>query len=205
MPENKNYVFINTLKLLNTPNPVICQLFSHALDLDMAEDPMTIFQGFGYQHYLGKKHGRSGLAFWHPGFCYACNRVAFEQMGGLYEHSILGSGDHNMALSLIKKAHTSVNSEVTVSYKKHVLEFQKRCDGIVLRYTPGVIKHFFHGKKINRKYVDRWKILVKHKYDPLRHVTYDANGLLIPTPEFPPNLLFDILDYFFSRDEDAKF
>jgi hypothetical protein len=190
----------DTLKLLNSSKPVVCQLFSHALDLNIDEDPMTIFQGFGYQSYLGKKHGRAGLLFWHPGFAWACNRIAFEQMGGLYEHSILGSGDHNMALSFIKKGYTSVNIEVTNSYKNHVLEFQKRCDGIILRYTPGIIRHFFHGTKANRKYVDRWKILVKYKYDPLRHVTYDENHLLIPTPDCPPNLLKDVYSYFQERN-----
>lgn len=195
----------DTLKLLNSPRPVICQLFSHALDLNVDEDPMTIFQGFGYQHYLGKKHGGTGLTFWHPGFCWACNRTAFEKMGGLYEHSILGSGDHNMALGLINKGHASVNVGVTNSYKSHVTEFQKRCEGFVLRYTPGVIRHFFHGQKANRKYVDRWKILVNNKYDPLKHVTYDENGLLIPTPDMPQLLLDQILAYFEERNEDEFF
>ncbi len=195
----------DTLKLLNSPNPVVCQLFSHALDLNIEEDPMTIFQGFGYQSYLGKKHGGSGFAFWHPGFGWACNRVAFEKMGGLYEHSILGSGDHNMALSFINKGHISVNVNVSNSYKNHILEFQKRTEGFILRYVPGVIRHFFHGQKINRKYVDRWKILANHKYDPLRHVTYDDNGLLIPTIECPPNLLEQIMIYFYERNEDPPY
>jgi hypothetical protein len=195
----------DTLKLLNSSKPTVCQLFSHALDLNMDEDPMTIFQGFGYQHCLGKKHGGIGLNFWHPGFAYACNRIAFDKMGGLYEHSILGSGDHNMALSFIGKGYNSVNIGVTDSYKNHVLEFQKRCDGIILRYTPGVIRHFFHGHKVNRKYVDRWKILVKHKYDPLKHVTYDDNGLLIPTKEMPIELTNEIYSYFEQRNEDEFF
>jgi hypothetical protein len=195
----------DTLKLLNNPKPVVCQLFSHALDLNIDKDPMTIFQGFGYQSYLGKKHGGTGLLFWHPGYAWACNRIAFEKMGGLYEHSILGSGDHNMALSFINKGYASVNVNVTNSYKSHIVEYQKRTQGFILRYTPGVIKHFFHGTKINRKYTDRWKILVHHKYDPLKHVTYDKDGLLIPSHECPQSLLDDILNYFFERDEDAKF
>jgi len=53
----------DTLKLLNSSNPIVCQLFSHALDLDINEDPMTIFQGFGYQSYLGKIHGKGGLLY----------------------------------------------------------------------------------------------------------------------------------------------
>jgi hypothetical protein len=199
--ENINWAG-DTLKLLNNSQPVVCQLFSHALDLNMSEDPMTIFQGFGYQSYLKKKHGGSGLLFWHPGFAWACNRIAFEKMGGLYEHSILGSGDHNMALSLIGKGHMSVNINVSNSYKNHVIEYQKRTEGFILRYTPGVIRHFFHGTKANRKYVDRWKILATHKYDPLLHVTYDENELLVPTDACPQALLDQIMQYFSERNED---
>ncbi len=195
----------DTLKLLNSSKPVVCQLFSHALDLNIDEDPMTIFQGFGYQSYLGKKHGGQGLLFWHPGYAWACNRIAFEKMGGLYEHSILGSGDHNMALSFINKGNASVNPGVTNGYKNHVLEFQKRCDGIILRYTPGIIRHFFHGQKANRKYVDRWKILVKYKYDPFLHITHNKDGLLVPTDTCPLELLDQIFNYFKERNEDEFF
>ncbi len=202
--ENVHWVE-DTLRLLNNDKPVVCQLFSHALDLNEKEEPMTIFQGFGYQHQLKKKHGGTGFQFWHPGFAYACNRIAYEKMGGLYEHSILGSGDHNMALSFIKKGQNSVNIGVTDSYKNHVLEFQKRSDSIILRYTPGVIRHFFHGSKANRKYVDRWKILVKYAYDPIKHLKYNENGLLIPTEEFPPGLAEEIMKYFLERNEDEFF
>ncbi len=199
--ENINWAQ-DTLKLLNSPNPVVCQLFSHALDLNINEDPMTIFQGFGYQNYLGKKHGGVGLLFWHPGYAWACNRLAYEKMGGLYEHSILGSGDSNMALSLIGKASVSVNCNVSESYKNHILEYQSKTQNFVLRYTPGIIRHYFHGHKADRKYVDRWKILVKHKYDPLIHVKHDENGLLVPTDICPKILLDEIFSYFNERNED---
>jgi hypothetical protein len=53
--------------------------------------------------------------------------------------------------------------------------------------------------------VDRWKILVTHKYDPLRHITYDENGLIIPSHECPPALLKDIFTYFSQRNEDEFF
>jgi hypothetical protein len=68
-------------------------------------------------------------------------------------------------------------------------------------YVPGVIRHYFHGSKQNRKYMERWQILVKHQYDPYKHTTYD-HGLLIPSKECPPELLKDILQYFRERNED---
>jgi len=199
--ENNHWVQ-DTLKLLNRPTPVVCQLFSHALDLNINEDPMTIFQGFGYQSYLGKQHGKPGLLFWHPGYAWACNRVAYDTMGGLYERSILGSGDHNMALSFINKGIASVNSGVTNGYKNHVLGFQKRVQGFLLRYTPGVIRHFYHGSKKSRQYQNRWTILVNHKYDPIIHVFRNKDGLLVPSSTFPSGLVESIYAYFSERLED---
>ena len=60
--------------------------------------------------------------------------------------------------------------------------------------TPGIYP--------NRKYTERWQILVKHSYNPLTHITKDENGLLIPTKECPAELLEDIMNYFKERNED---
>lgn len=207
----------DTLKLLNVPKPAFIQLFSHSIDMDKDETPMTIFQGFGYQYRLGQSHGKGGLRFWHPGYAWACNRQAYDLcLGGkgLYYHSILGSGDHNMCLSMIHKAHSSCNEKVHPLYKESVMNFYRQMHCVssdvdtknsapfYLGYTPGVIRHFFHGTKQNRKYVDRWKILVEHQYNPSSHFTEDENGLLIPTKECPKKLLDDIYKYFQERLED---
>jgi hypothetical protein len=204
---------LDTLKLLNDKDPkgsvvpTVCQLFSHALDLNKDKDPMTIFQSFGHEHYHGKAHGRQGLLFHHPGFAWACNRQAYDKMNscghvGLYDYSILGSGDQNMAMSLIKKCQGSHNNSISENYKKSIADYQKSIEDVKLCYTPGVIKHYFHGSKVNRKYVDRWKILVKYQYDPYLHVTKDSNGLLVPTKDCPKGLLDDIYKYFAERNED---
>ncbi len=201
--ENLNWAS-DTLKLLNSRSggPVVCQLFSHALDLNEIGDPMTIFQGFGYQHRLGKKHGGTGLLFWHSGYSWSMSRSAWDQLEGLYEHSILGSGDANMALALVGKWQASINQNASASYKNHVKEYQDRCIGIELRYCPGVIRHSWHGSKKARKYQERWAILVKHVYNPLIHVTHDINGLLVASDKCPKELLDDILKYFQERQED---
>jgi hypothetical protein len=65
-----------------------------------------------------------------------------------------------------------------------------------------VVKHYFHGAKVNRRYNDRWKILVEHGYNPLTHVRRRPDGLLVPTKACPPQLLRDILTYFAQRNED---
>jgi hypothetical protein len=65
-----------------------------------------------------------------------------------------------------------------------------------------VIRHYWHGTKENRKYTDRWKILIKYKYDPYKHITFDEKGILIPSKECPRGLIDEILQYFQERLED---
>jgi hypothetical protein len=36
----------------------------------------------------------------------------------------------------------------------------------------------------------------------MQHLTRDANGLLIPKPECPTEMLHEIREYFLSRNED---
>lgn len=82
------------------------------------------------------------------------------------------------------------------------MTFQKKACGLRLGYCPGVIRHYFHGSKKNRGYSTRWQILVKHQYSPYKHITFNSDGLLIPTKECPQELLKDIHDYFWARNED---
>jgi hypothetical protein len=196
---------LDTLKILNGCRDII-QLFSHCSDMDKNEDPMRIFQGFGFQYSKQKKYSTSnGLNFWHPGFAWAITRKAYDRIGGIYEKSILGSGDHNISLSLIGQGIHSINSNVSNGYKKSITEYQKKINGLRLGYVPGFIRHYFHGSKENRKYSERWMILVEHQYDPYEHVTYDNNGLLIPSDKCPKELLDDIYKYFSERNEDEGF
>jgi hypothetical protein len=200
--DNANWA-IDALKILNGSKDII-QLFGQCLDMDNDESIMSVWTSFGFQYSKGKKYSinNKGNNLWHPGYAWAITKSAYIRIGGLFEHSILGSGDHNMALSLLGHGIKSVNHNVTNTYKDIILEFQDRIKNLRLGYIPGVIRHYFHGSKINRKYSERWQILVKHQYDPLRHITKDSNGLLIPSKECPPELLIDIMNYFQERNED---
>lgn len=195
----------DTLRILNGSRDIV-QLFSHAVDMDSHENAMNIFSSFGFQYCKKRQYSSSSiLRMWHPGFAWAATRKAYDKMGGLYELSILGAGDHNMALSYIKNAHVSVNKYVSDNYKQSVTEFGERVRNLRLGYTPGVIRHYYHGSKKKRFYGDRWQVLVKHQYDPTKHVKKTPQGLLIPTEESPPELLKDIMAYFRSRDEDEAY
>jgi hypothetical protein len=41
----------------------------------------------------------------------------------------------------------------------------------------GTIFHRFRGKKVDRKYKDRWKILLKHDYNPDFDIQRDWQGV----------------------------
>ena len=192
---------LDTLKILNGSKDIV-QLFSHAVDMDNNKLAMSIFNSFGYMYCKGNKYSTCGINHWHPGFAWACTRKAYDKLGGLYDAAILGSGDHIMALSLINMGLNSITSQSTDNYKESILSFQDNCKSLRLGYVPGVIRHYFHGSKKNRKYTERWQILVKYDYSPILHITKDNNGLIKPTESFPSGLLFDIMQYFIERNED---
>ena len=192
----------DTLRVLNGCRDIV-QVFSHAVDMNKDEDAMNVFASFGFQYTKRRKHVKKGIArMWHPGYAWACTRRAYEKMGGLFDVSILGSGDNNIAMSIIGRGTQSVNEKVSRDYVDAICEYQIRVKGLRLGYVPGVIRHFFHGSKKNRKYMERWQVLIAHQYSPALHVEKLPNGLLVPTKKCPSGLLADILQYFAERNED---
>lgn len=193
----------HALRLLNGYKDVV-QLFSHAVDMDMEENAMEVYAGFGYQYDKGRPyraHARP-CNMWHPGFAWACTRAAYDHMGGLFDRGILGSGDMHMALAYLGVAAASVHAGAHAGYKAVLQQLDARARNFRVGYVPGVIRHFFHGSKKNRRYSERWQILVTHQYDATQHVRYLENGILAPTDTCPPGLLSDIMVYFSERNED---
>lgn len=192
---------LDTLKILNGTKDVV-QLFSHCDDMDPDGLNMRTFTSFGYQFTKKNKYSGAGPNYWHPGYAWACTRKAYDKMGGLYELAVLGSGDNVMAMAYINHVLKSANTRYTDTYLGSIQEFQSRVRGLRLGYVPGVIRHHFHGTKANRKYSERWEILIRHKYDPTTYVIKREDGLLVPTAQCPQAFLDDILNYFKERKED---
>jgi hypothetical protein len=194
----------DTLKVLNGCRDVV-QIFSHAVDMDKDKNALGIYPSFGFQYSKKRAYGGIGINMWHPGYAWACTRHAYETMGGLYEKSILGAGDHNMSFAFLGNGVKSLNVETTEDYKNSVKNFQKGAEDLRLGYVPGVILHHFHGSKKNRKYMDRWRVLVDNAYSPLLHITKNKDGLLVPTQSCPKKMLEQIAKYFKQRDEDEGY
>lgn len=195
---------MNTLKVLNGCRDIV-QLWSHCCDMDMSGDNLYLWSSFGYQFTKGRKyHSNGGPNFWHPGYAWAMTRKLYDKCG-LYEKSILGNGDLNMALALIGKGSSSINFGCSAGYKQSIQRYEDSIRNARLGYVPGIIRHHYHGSKQNRKYDERWKTLLVWQYDPDKHITYDDNGLIIPSEECPKQLLEDIWQYFVIQNEDDMY
>ena len=194
----------DTMEVLDSGTEVV-QPFSHIVDMNINQDAMQICPSFCYQYVHGRKHLRrdhmGASNFPHTGYAWAISRAAFEKMGcEIYEYSILGSGDYNIAMALVGEQ--SLQEGMDPAYKDSLERFIRRVRGMTLGYTSGVIRHHFHGRKADRHYGTRWKFLAQHAFDPYKHLLKDNMGILIPSPSFPPLLLEQIKTYFVKRKED---
>lgn len=185
------------------------QMFSHSVDLSPRFEPMKTHTGFVHDWYHNPESVKRGgyATFSHPGYAWAARREALDYVGGLQDHGILGSGDRHMACALIGKVEHSFHKDVHEDYKKICFEWQRRSQKYIkndVGYVSGTITHFWHGAKTDRRYNDRWKILVNNKFQPNAHAYYDSQGLL-QLDEDQVKLRDDIRRYFRVRFEDSDY
>jgi len=193
---------LHTLKILHHSRDIV-QLFTNCVDMDENKEVIMLHTSFGYKYTHQELKGY-GPHYWHPGYAWACNRYAYEKMGGIYDKAILGSGDNIVAHSLINMAIDTLKKGMNPEYIMDVAEYQQKINGLRLGYVPGIIRHYYHGTKINRKYTDREDILIKHQFNPNLHIKYNAFGLLVPTKAMTNEMLKDIYQYFLQRNEDDE-
>jgi len=195
---------LDTLKILNGSKDIV-QLFSHSIDMNKNGEAMNIFPSFGFQYSKRLPYSKKPINFWHPGYGWACTRKAYDKIGGLFEKAILGSGDNIMALSFIQKAEYSINEFYTEEYRREIALFENKTKLLRIGYVPGMIRHYYHGSKKNRNYGNRWKLLVDNEFSPNKHLDKNQDGILVPTSDFPKQLLTDIINYFKDRNEDEMY
>ena len=210
----------------------IVQMFSHVVDLGPKFEPIQHQNGFvwsyfqndfgppvgpGYtpklkgenrDYYGGIVGGAKGSGFWHCGYAWAARRSALEKIS-LFDKAILGSADHHMAMGLIGQVHRSIPNWITNGYREHLMNWQEIAEQRLRRnigYVPGLIAHHWHGNKKDRKYVDRWKILIDNQYDPNVDIARDPQGLYrlnVHCGARSIKLRDQIRAYFRSRNEDS--
>jgi hypothetical protein len=200
--QNKNWVS-ETIEQLQTYK--ILQLFSHAIDLGVKKETLQVHLGFAYQYVNGEKWLGPKYSSWHPGYAWACRRSAYDEIGGLMEFPILGSADHHMSLAFIGLVEKYLNSALHPNYKLLCKIFQDRCERHIKRnigFVHGTILHYFHGNKQDRRYQDRWKILINNNFDPLVDIKKDSRNLW-QLEDNKPQLRDEIMMYFRQRNEDS--
>ena len=230
LPEDWEYVaWIDADVMFTNPNWVeetvqqlqhymVVQMFSYAQDLGPRGEPMQLHQGFvsryiqlgcknpnptGYASYYGSASPRGNMA--HPGYAWAARREALEHLGGLIDFAIMGSGDHNMAMALIGEVTNTFPSGMHSRYALKMLQWQDRAEKYIRRdigCLDGTISHYWHGKKTDRGYVSRWKILLENNYDPDLDIKRDTQGLWVWT-DHNHKLRDAVRAYFRQRNEDS--
>jgi hypothetical protein len=195
---------VETLRVLHhAPEYDVVQMFERCINLGPTGEPMKTDKGFGYMFRTsGKPYTKTHkYGFWHPGYAWACSRTAYQQMGGLIDWGILGSGDHHMALALIGLADISHPGNIHAHYAERLKAYERRVAGLRLGYIHGDIQHHYHGRLADRRYRERWDILTQNKYDPDTDIYKTINGVIQLTLS-GLRLQPEIHDYFIGRQED---
>lgn len=203
---------VETMHMLQ--HHMVVQMWQHAIDLGPDGSQVATHHSFLHQ-YCQKKpycYGSPRGAYhkhWHPGYAWAMRIEAWHHLGGLIETAILGAGDNHMAHALVGLLDFSCAKGLHPNYYKHLNIWGKRAERFIRRdvgVVAGTITHFWHGKKRDRRYHDRWKILVEHQYDPDMDLKRDAQGLFqlcdhgdVRSIRFRD----DMRNYFQSRNEDS--
>ena len=161
----------------------------------------SFFRKGGYgEHHLSL--GWAGS----PGGAWAYTRDALNSLGGLIDWAILGSADYHMAMALMGFVEmTMKHGKYHADYLRSMVEWEERALKNLKRnvgHMKGTLLHAFHGKMKDRGYENRWKILVKHGFNPRTDIFKDVNGVYQLNDE-KWQLRDDLRDYFGQRNEDS--
>ena len=198
---NKNWVR-DTIKELQDADVV--QMWRTAVNLGPHEEALKIDKSFAYMFVgSGTKWSPSDkYGFWHPGYAWACTRHAFTKMGGLPDWAILGSGDRHLAMSLAGLGETSCPGTIHENYKMMLRLYERSLKNFKVSWVDGTIIHFWHGSFADRRYKERWDILIKNAFDPFEDIGYTDEGIVQLTEKGRRFEKF-LDDYFTGRREDS--
>lgn len=148
----------------------VIQLWQTATDLGPNGEALQTHHSF-MSRYIeeGAMHPESAYHEWHPGFAWACTREAWDGMGGLLDIGVAGAGDRHMALAFVGQAELSYHPKAPKAYKRAILNWERRQLPAIrmdVGFMKGHIVHYWHGKKKDRRYWDRWQILNDTRFDP---------------------------------------
>lgn len=191
--------------------PVV-QPWGEALDLGPNGEVMEI-KGEHVQTSLGKLYRTTGVVregsygtYGHPGYVWAATMEFLEYVGLLLDTSGLGAADHQMAMGVIGLSERSIHTQTTPEYQAHIRAWCDRAFAFAqghLGYVEGRIEHWFHGRKADRKYQERWSVLIEHKFDPITDLVRNRYGIVEITDR-KPAMRRAMERYYIERNEDVN-
>lgn len=160
----------------------IVQPWQNAIDMGPNGEALTTHTSFCAAYQSGATYKPGYGVYWHTGYAWAATRDALDAVGGLIDFAALGSGDHHMALGLLGMIDMSIPKEkLSKGYLDELYLWQDRAQKGIKRdigFVPGMLAHYWHGKKAQRKYWDRWKIITENQFDPRIDLRMDSQGVL---------------------------
>jgi hypothetical protein len=202
----------------------LVQMFSEAQDVGPRYASIGNAQGFvscylhGVERPVGPDGGYYGYyppglpqgpILWHPGYAWAARREAIDALGGLVDFAIMGAADNHMAHALIGDVETSIHPGMHPIYRDRLLEWQYRAETHIRRnigYVSGLLIHYWHGRKVDRRYWNRWRVMVDNQFNPAADLKYDWQGVLQLVDRGDArsmSLRDDSMRYFRARQEDS--
>jgi hypothetical protein len=189
----------------------VVQPWVDCYDLGPGGEHMELHRSFGklwqdQQPIVQGPNAKDGpYRFGHPGYAWAYRRSVLALVGLLPDTAVLGAADHHMAMALIGRVMDSIPRNVTEGYIAPLVRWQNRAAAIGMNVgsVHGTIEHDFHGSKRKRRYIERWDILHKHKFDPQTDLIKNEFGV-VELSGNKPGLRMDIERYFSERHEDAN-
>lgn len=114
-----------------------------------------------------------------PGGAWAARRDVLDEIGGLYDGYPAGSGDVLALAGFLgqDKGRLRRYSAATI---EHYMPWHRHAHSVVrgkIGYVDAVASHLFHGVLQNRQYTKRHDVLKRVNFDPVRHLTRNADGV----------------------------
>lgn len=161
----------------------ILQMFGEIRTLDPNHEGMygghSICKYFHENGKLDRAKGCGSNLGW-PGLGWAYRREEFEEIGGLLDICVTGSGDTYMAGCYLGKSGLGIRAGASAGLKRAVARYGELCDRYVRKnvsYVPGLLIHYWHGKAKERGYGDRGAAIIEHQFDPHEDLRFDSQGL----------------------------
>lgn len=136
-----------------------------------------------------------------PGGAWIASRAWLDSIGGIYDRNVCGGGDATF-LHAVTGCETSYLARQTQKLRSDCVAYAAGISATA-GFVPGVVRHLWHGDRVNRQYHSRDAILADYDFDPHAHLVINPDGILELTPAAPAGLRSAIAAYFRARRDDG--